>query len=162
MPKHQKKLTGFLLLANLLLFPFWFVLNVLPHRVTASSYDHRYSPWWDTFTSPLTRWSLMKRCTLSIWHHADVAHHAYYGFLGLPIPGLEIPGVQVFPLCKHCHEHRAHHRAHWLQVRVNADWRNHQKSHFYWRLVIAFWTRFFIQWGVAVAAIVYLAYVFTQ
>ena len=83
------------------------------------------------------------RCCLC-WRKATETHHAFYGMrlLGatLHIPGRELPGWQLFPLCDRHHSNRpgAVHHFHHYRVNKSDHWGNHNTTAYLWRLRIGF------------------------
>lgn len=94
-------------------------------------------------TCKRTRQLTRDRCCLCGAKAREV-HHAYYGIrllgLTLPIPGFEIPGWQVFPLCANCHSNSkgdAHHISNYRANKSN-PWLNCNRAGYLWRLRLNF------------------------
>lgn len=68
--------------------------------------------------------------------------------LAIPIPGFEIPGWQIFPLCDRHHSNSrgcAHHRRNYIVSRIT-PWQNHNITPFLWRMRIGFWLTLSFVW----------------
>lgn len=97
--------------------------------MSQSDYDVRYGSNWDEIAWA-TRQMTGDRCC-GCAHKAELTHHCYYaldirqggGVLFVPLVGQEQPGIQIFPMCRKCHE-IVHKRKNWYHYRPCPVWGN--------------------------------------
>jgi len=104
---------------------------IFPKRKKKFDYSRRYS----------SNWSLIsKQAKIATKYHCclchkkttqlEVHHAKYCNWLGFLIAGKEKLGINIFPLCKSCHNH-AHRKINYIKDRKNPVLRNRNTNHFH-------------------------------
>jgi hypothetical protein len=78
----------------------------------------RYGEHWDRPFLFLAHTATGGKCCWCLNRNSEQVHHACYRDEKGPIKDREIPGIHVFPICKHCHSksnpNGCHSPRHWV------------------------------------------------
>jgi len=103
---------------------------LFPKRKKHFDYSKRYSPRW-LLISKRAKIATKYHCCLC--HRKDYqleTHHStYQNWLGFPIAGRERLGVNIFPLCKSCHN-KAHWKNNYIKDKKNPVFWNRNTKQF--------------------------------
>lgn len=103
---------------------------LFPKRKKHFDYSKRYASNW-TVISKQAKIATKYHCCLCHKKSCNLeTHHSMYkNWLGFPIAGREKLGVNIFPLCPHCHN-KAHWKINYLKDRTNPVFGNKNTKQF--------------------------------